>query len=156
MCDPCSFSHYLSSSQKGLKNWWGLHRNSNPDLCNASAALYQFSYQANCSNVLTSYIRDYWHIVYMSQSVSLSTTTTLNSILIPGFCMYFTSRKGLRKGDTIRHLVMTTQSSLNFIMQLCCVEHVCVCVCAKDAVLTLLQWPLIWFFWVTLWWKQKF
>ena len=37
---------YLSSSEKGLKNS-GLNRDSNPELCNASAVLYQLSSQAN-------------------------------------------------------------------------------------------------------------
>ena len=42
--DPRSFffQRYLSSSERA-----GLKRNSNPDLCDAGAVLYQLSYQAN-------------------------------------------------------------------------------------------------------------
>ena len=43
---------YLSSSEKDLKNS-GLNRYSNPDICDASAVLYQLSYQANWELVIT-------------------------------------------------------------------------------------------------------
>ena len=60
--------------------------------------------------------------MYMSQSVSLNTTTTLNYILTlfdQGSACTLFQENALRKGDTIGHLVTTTQGSLHFIMQLC-------------------------------------
>ena len=46
--DPRSFKRYISSSERGLKfSGLSLLRDSNPDLWETSAALYQLSYQAN-------------------------------------------------------------------------------------------------------------
>ena len=45
------FYCYLSSCKKGLKNS-GLNRDSNPDLCDASAVLYQLRYQAIWEQVI--------------------------------------------------------------------------------------------------------
>ena len=41
----------LSSSEKGLKSS-GLNGDSNPDLCDAGAVLYQLSYQTNWEQVV--------------------------------------------------------------------------------------------------------
>ena len=42
MYDPCSFFSYFSSSEKDLN-----YGDSNSELCNAGAVLYQFSFQGN-------------------------------------------------------------------------------------------------------------
>ena len=47
----CILMLLISSSEKGLKNS-GLNRDSNPDLCDAGAVLYQLSYQANWEQVI--------------------------------------------------------------------------------------------------------
>ena len=49
-----SFYPCLSSSKKNLKNS-GLNRDSNPDLCNAIAVLYQLSYHCHLSPHLAAY-----------------------------------------------------------------------------------------------------
>ena len=48
--DHRSFYGCFSSSEKGLKNS-GLNGDSNPDLCDAGAVLYQLSFQANWEQV---------------------------------------------------------------------------------------------------------
>ena len=49
--DHSNFYRCLSSSEKGLRNS-GLNEDSNPDLCDAGAVLYQLSHQANWEQVI--------------------------------------------------------------------------------------------------------